>query len=131
MNKHEQITPKMQEAAVLLAAGSGPSDVAKKLKISRTQLYKWRKNPKFKRLVYEETTARLEGARTLLMSCAEDAVNELASLMTTSPSDSVRLRAAQTIIAETGLGALGSGNLAEGETLEESVDGLMEQLGWV
>jgi len=45
--KIEHLTPKMHEAALLLASGSGPSIVAKKVKISRSQLYEWRKQKAF------------------------------------------------------------------------------------
>jgi hypothetical protein len=35
-NKTERLKPKMKEAVLLLAASIGPSDVSKKLNVSRT-----------------------------------------------------------------------------------------------
>ena len=130
MDKTEQLTPKMQKAALLLVAGHGPGEVAKKIGISRTQLHTWRKNDTFIEFLQQETASQLQYARILLMSVAESAVKEISSLMTTSDSDSIRLRAAQTIISETGIRSQFNLEISEGNAIPKTVDGFLIQLGW-
>ena len=128
--KIEHLTPKMHEAVLLLASGSGPSTVAKKVKISRSQLYEWRKQEAFESCVNDEVTSRLSYARMLLKSAAEQAVRELVALLSDSESESVRLRAAQTIISELSLGKSCpfSGGVEKG--IHESANGFMGEFGW-
>ena len=129
-DKTEHLTPKMHEAALLLASGLGPSIVAKKVKISRTQLYEWRKQVAFESSVNDEATLRLSYARMLLKSAAEQAVRELVVLLSTSESESVRLRAAQTVIGELNLGKSCPFTRGAQNGLHESADGFMQEFGW-
>jgi transposase-like protein len=99
-NESDQIKPKMKEAALLLATGKGPSEVATSLNISRTQLYEWRKNRHFNTLVQQETDVRLKMVRQELQASSITAARELINLMANAKSENVRLRACLTLLAD-------------------------------
>jgi len=99
-NKTEHLKPKMMEAVLLLAAGMEPSDVSKKLKVSRTQLHEWRKEDRFNSLLQRETRMRMRLTRQELQDASEVAAQELIGLMKTARSETVRLKACLALLAD-------------------------------
>jgi transposase-like protein len=99
-NITEHIKPKMKEAVLLLAAGIGPSDVSTKLKVSRTQLYEWRKNDRFNSLLQRETQMHIKIARQELQVASVVAAQELIGLMKNAQSETVRLKACLVLLAD-------------------------------
>lgn len=98
-DKIEHLTPKMREAALLLATGIGPSIVSERVKISRSQLYEWRNDDQFNSILQRETRLRLRLARQELQAATATAAQELIDLMKNARSETVRLKACLVLLA--------------------------------
>lgn len=114
MIKHEMrvggcdLSPKQEQAIILLARGMSIAETAKQIKTSEQTLHNWKAKHEFMEDLRDETRAYLSECRTRLGSLALPAIETLASLLN-SDSPNIQLKAAQEILKANGLNTLDHG----------------------
>jgi len=100
-----ELSPKQEQAIVLLARGASIVDTAKIVKVSEQTIYNWKANESFMEDLKDETRAYLGESRTRLGSLALLAIETLADLLK-SDNPSIRLKAVQEVFKANGLNTL-------------------------
>lgn len=98
------LTPKQQKALAALLTGGTIGDAAKLAGISERQLLRWKDEPAFKAALADAVEEKITAAVRALSDAAAQAVDTLRTIMTnkhTRREDSVRVRAAATILSST------------------------------
>ncbi|MDA8086738.1 MAG: hypothetical protein M0Z75_08570 [Nitrospiraceae bacterium] len=98
--RQTELTAKQLKAIPAILAARTVTDGCRAAKISRETFYAWLQEPAFKAEYMRQTGAMIDTARESLRSIAGQAVEVLRKLLS-SDQDSVRLRAAQSIIEAT------------------------------
>jgi hypothetical protein len=93
----KSLTPKQEQAAMLLAAGFTVTDTATTIDVDRATVSQWQRNPAFAMLVDEERQVVMSAARGKLISLASKAVATLERLLD-STNERVALSAATGIL---------------------------------
>ncbi len=88
-----ELTPKQEQAAVLLISGKSGVETAHELDISPETVCKWKQIPEFEALMNQLRGDLLESARETIRSTAKAAAGTLTTLATDADSEAVRLRA--------------------------------------
>lgn len=93
-----QIKVKQIRAAQLLASGMDSKEVANAVKVTPETISHWKKSPAFQAYFNELRWEVMESSRERLRSLFSKAIGTIEELMAESKSDSVRLRAAQSVL---------------------------------
>lgn len=96
---------KQERAIILMARGLNISEVAKEVGVSEQTIYNWKRDDLFVSALRAETMSCLMDCRRSLGALAARAIETLADLLS-SENPHVRLKAATSIMAATGLHAL-------------------------
>jgi hypothetical protein len=91
------LTPKQEQAAMMLAAGFTVTDTATSIEVDRATVSQWQKNPAFAMLVDEERQVVMSAVRGKLISLGSKAVATLERLLD-STNERVALSAATGIL---------------------------------
>jgi len=87
----------------MLAAGSTQAQICSTLKIARTTLFEWRKDPIFREAVHAETLEFQRETRELARSARDAAWKRLLKIITKSKNDAAAARAAIDILRTLGV----------------------------
>jgi hypothetical protein len=81
------LTPKQEQAAVLLARGMRPSRVVEELEVARTTLFEWRRLPAFEARLNEELEEAQEALRSKIRSIQLKALDVVEEALDSAEAD--------------------------------------------
>lgn len=123
------LKPKQIQAASLLAQGWLCKDVAEELEITPQTISEWRRSATFEAHLNELKMESLKSGITHLQSLVVTAAETIGELMKSGETDSIRLKAAETVLAHTGISDPSTGLFGWhiGKTTAEEVKNDQEQ----
>lgn len=98
-----KVNVKKSQAVMLLASGKKAKEAAEDLGVSPETISVWRREPEFEAEINCLRLESLQAARTQLQSLAVEAVSTLQVLMSDAKSDSIRLKACETVLGAAGI----------------------------
>ena len=97
----DSLEPQQQQALVLLAGGQGVDEISDTLKIHRTTLWRWRKQPEFVARWNQMVQQGKEKQIQLLLELQQQALHVLKDCLS-SENELLRFKAAMTIVEKVG-----------------------------
>ena len=112
----DSLEPQQQQALVLLAGGQGVDEISDTLKIHRTTLWRWRKQPEFVARWNQMVQQGKEKQIQLLLELQQQALHVLKDCLS-SENELLRFKAAIAIVDK--VGALPDGSVYPDEILHK------------
>ena len=112
----DSLEPQQQQALILLAGGQGVDEISDTLKIHRTTLWRWRKQPEFVARWNQMVQQGKERQIQLLLELQQQALHVLKDCLS-SENELLRFKAAIAIVDK--VGALPDGSVYPDEILHK------------
>ena len=112
----DSLEPQQQQALVLLASGQGVDEISDTLKIHRTTLWRWRKQPEFVARWNQMVQQGKEKQIQLLLELQQQALHVLKDCLS-SENELLRFKAAIAIVDK--VGAMPDGSVYPDEILHK------------
>lgn len=104
------LTPQQEQAAMMLASGSGITAVARQLNLNRSTLYEWQENTAFQCYYNQQCQDHQQAVKNALFGLHQRAVDTLTNLLANG-SENTRLKAAMWLLERVASAEIGDTNI--------------------